>query len=475
MKNKVRTAIVTAAIGAIGSVSTSYAANWDIVPSISVAEVYTDDVDLDSTFAQSDFVTQTTLGASIIATGPRFTMNFNYGLTHLYYPGLEGDKDEFRHNLLGTSNAELVRDFVFLDINTGITQQFIDRRASFSTVSLVRTENRATVAIADVSPYVVNKVGMNFATLTTRYRYSYVDSSQNLTLTGANLGANSATFHEASTILTSGTKFTKLTWSFNNVYRNERSSNGRDNDIYSSTLLGDYQFTRKVAFIASVGYAKRNSDFGPANFSGITWRAGGRLTPGPRTIIEATYGKDFVGNTVALNASYRITPNITATLSYNDLYQSFQNIALGDLLAGTGAGGGVQQQIISDTFARRQRWLASITGVRGRSTITFNASHEETTTEDTDTTFTRLAAGVDWTRQLSPRSSFTASVILMEDDFIIDPEKDVFVAYSASYDYNISANIIGTLEYIHTKRRQILFNYVPRRSNFVSVAIGVTF
>ena len=428
MKNKVRTAIVTAAFGAIGSVSTSYAANWDIIPTLTVAEVYTDDVDLDSTFAQSDFVTQTTLGAIINAEGPRFNMNFNYGLTHLYYPGLEGDKDEFRHNLLGNMNSELVRDFVFIDVNAGVTQQFIDRRSSFSTVSIARSENRATVVVADVSPYVVNKVGMNFATLTTRYRYSYVDRFQNITIDGADLGGSSATFHEASTTLASGTRFTKLTWSFENLYRNEKSSNVRDNNVYTTTLFGDYQFTRKVAFIASIGYSKRNSNFGAADFSGIVWRAGGRLTPGPRTNIEATYGKDFGGNTFDLNASYRITPNITAALSFSDQYQSFQEFALDDLLNGTGAGGGVQQQIISDAFTRRQRWLGSVTGVRGRSTITFNASHEETTSEDPNFTFTRLSAGVAWTRQLSPRASFTASAILMEDDFIIDSEKDVFVA-----------------------------------------------
>ena len=180
MKNKVRTAIVTAAIGAIGSTSTSYAADWEIVPSLNIAEVYTDDVDLDSTFAQSDFVTQATLGTSIITAGPRFNLNLNYGLTYLYYPGLEGDKDEFRHNLLASSTAEVFRDFFFVDVNAGVTQQFVDRRAAFSTVSLVRTENRATVAIADVSPYIVNRVGGNFSTLTTRYRYSYVNSSRNL-------------------------------------------------------------------------------------------------------------------------------------------------------------------------------------------------------------------------------------------------------------------------------------------------------
>ncbi|MEZ5758734.1 MAG: TIGR03016 family PEP-CTERM system-associated outer membrane protein [Emcibacteraceae bacterium] len=476
MKNKVGTAIVTAAIGALGSTSTSFAADWQITPYLNVAEIYTDDVNLDAAFAQSDFVTQTTVGTRIDTTGPRFNLNLDYGLTHLFYPSLSGDKDEFRHNLQATAGSELVRDFVFIDFNASMTEQFIDRRAAFSTVSLARTTNRGTLSIIDVSPYTVNRINGNFATLTNRYRYSYIDLSRNITLTGVDLGESSAQFHEVSSTLASGTRFTKFTWSWANSFRRERGSNTTDNDIYTSLASGDYQWTRQIAFIGQVGFLKRNSDFAGGTFSGVIWRAGGRLTPGPRTVLTATYGKEFYGNTFNFSGSYRLTDRIDLTVNYFDRYSSFQDIALNNVINGdNNPSVPVQQDVINNNFNRQKQWNAGIVGVRGRSTIGVSASYSKNTSNDVASTYIRRAIGIDWTRRLSPRLSFNAAANLMEDDFFTDPGKDVFIAYSGRFDYTISQNITGTIEYIHTKRNQLFFNYVPRMSNYVSVAIGVTF
>jgi len=157
MKNKVVTALITAALGVVGSTSTAYA-DWDIIPFINVLETYTDDVNLDSSFAQSDFVTQTTVGADVTTEGPRLNLNMNYGLTHLYYPGLEGDKDEFRHSFLGDTQAELIRETLFFEASAGVTQQFINRQSAFSSVKITRSKNRGTLSIINASPYMLNKV-----------------------------------------------------------------------------------------------------------------------------------------------------------------------------------------------------------------------------------------------------------------------------------------------------------------------------
>lgn len=475
MKNKVGTAIVTAALGAMGSAASAIAADWDINPYIEIQETYTDDVDLDSNLPQSDFVTQATVGTNIVTVGPRFDLNLNYGLTHLFYPSLEGDeKSEFRHNLLADSQSVIVRDLVFFDASAGITQQFIDRRSAFTNANTATTDNRATVTIIDASPYVQNRLNGNFATLETRYRYNYVRAGESVDFDGDLAPAFSSQFHTASVTLASGTRFTRLTWALDNVYRNETSSAGRNNNIYSSVASSEYQINRELAAIGSIGYSKRDANVGGfENFSGLVWTVGARLTPGPRTLIEGTYGRDFIGNTWNFNASYRVTPFITATVGYFERFQSFAEIALANLQ--DGGGGGLQQNPINDDFVRQKEWRGTVIGVRGRSSISFTARRIASTSEDPDTTFVRESFGMVWTRQLSPRLDLSIGGNLFQDDFVLNPQRDQFISGTARLDYQVSQNITGALEFIHSRRKQVEFDFVPRKSNYISLLFRYTF
>jgi hypothetical protein len=62
------------------------AAKWDIVPTVSVAETYTDNVSLaPNSFAQGDWVTEITPAISVAATGARLKLNATYDPQVLYY------------------------------------------------------------------------------------------------------------------------------------------------------------------------------------------------------------------------------------------------------------------------------------------------------------------------------------------------------------------------------------------------------
>ncbi len=444
--------------------------SWIINPSLTVMETYTDDVDLDEAFAQSDFVTTTTLGLQVITDGPRFDLNLDYALNHLFYPGLDGDKDEFRHNLQANSSSEVVRDLFYFDAAAGINQQFIDRRGAFTSVAVARTNNRSTLTIVDLNPYLLNRINGNFATMRTGYNYSYVDSSQNITLDGIDLGGGSTQFHEGSIIFDSGTRFTKTTWNWENIFQTQRRTNAEDLDVYSSIVTAEYQYIREVAFIGSIGYMKRIGDQFAQNFDGIVWRVGGRLTPGPRTIVEGTYGKDFFGNTWDFNGSYRITPNLLFTARYNDQYQTFAENALQNFQDGV-----IQQQFVSGQFSRFKEYTAGIEGTRGRSTITITVARRTTESNNVDTNFTRDSVGIGWTRRLSPRLTLNLVANVMEDDFVGAIQTDRFINLEGRLDYALSANLTAAIEYIHTNREQALFNFVPRGSNYVSVSIGYVF
>lgn len=475
MKIKVGTAILSV-LSCMPIFATSVlAADWTIIPAITVAEIYTDDVDLDSNFAQSDFVTQTTVGGIINATGTRLNLNVNYGLTHIYYPGLEGDKDEFRHQLQAAGTTELVEDHFFLDVNAGITQQFIDRRQSFSTIDITRSANRATVGIYDVSPYYVRKVNGNFATLTARYRFSHVDTSRNVSFTGIADPDVSTSFNEGSAILSSGTKFSKLFWNFTNSYRKQTSNNRRNNDIYLSALDGGYSLNRYIAAVGTLGYSKRNATFGAATFSSVVWDAGVILTPGPRTSLELRVGETSFGRTYVVNGSYTITPNLAFSINYQDRLDSYQSLLLENFLGGQDNAAAVQQDFIDDVFVRRKQWNARLTGTRGRTTIALTATNTLTASEVITRDQTRNSIGAVLSRTMSTRLNINAAVHYIDVDFKIDNNNDKFMSYSAGANYRVSQSLLATVEFIHTKIELISTNFNPRSANLIMLSLGATF
>ena len=452
---------------------------WNIIPFVTLTETYTDDADIDSVISESDVVSQLTIGTTIDRTGPRFNLALEYGLTYLYYPGLQGDKDEFRHELQANSQTEIVNDFLFFDLNAGVAQTYVDPRQAFSAIEIARTDNRATVAIINASPYVLRRIGGNFATVETRYEYTYIDTSQFSTFDGINLGDTFASeTHAASINFNSGTRFSKFIWGWENIYSQERRTFGNANNLFSSVVTGEYKLNRSFALIGEAGYTRRESDFFDRTFKGLVWRVGGRLTPGPRTVIEATYGKEFFGETVNVDASYQITESIVLSGSYNDRFDSFRSLFVDDFLNGP-ANNPVDQVLnpIANEFVRFKTASVSVVGARGRSTISFLLDYAETSSSGGQQLLntTRKTAGVIWTRRMSPRLTFTAGATFLEEVFQFQPGKDHFTSYEGRFDYLISENITGSIEYVHTDRDQRFFGFTQRGSNYVSLILGATF
>jgi len=116
------------------------AANWRIEPSIVVAEVYTDNVDLDASISQSDFVTQVTSKIAISGDGSRLNGALLYAPSYFFYPGDDNDKHELRHSLNANLNSELISETFFVDASANIAQRFLDRRQAISSEQASRTE-----------------------------------------------------------------------------------------------------------------------------------------------------------------------------------------------------------------------------------------------------------------------------------------------------------------------------------------------
>lgn len=456
---------------------------WTFIPSIYIQETYTDDVDLDSRFRQSDFVTLTRVGALVNRQGPKLDLNVNYELSHLFYPSLDDDNDEFRHNLNANSQSEIIDDHLFFDTNASVTQNYVDRRATFATSIIPRTNNRATFSIIDLSPYYVNKVGDNFAILTTQYHFNYLSAGNDVSILGEEIGVFDSTSHEFSSTLNSGSRFNKITWEFRNSYQALKYSNIQDDNIYLSNLTVDYNYNRNITLIGSFGYTRRNDPLVAAiaeAFSGVIWRVGGRLTPGPRTVLEVTYGKEFFGNTFDASGSYQITSTLNFAFQYVDRVGSSQLFLISDF-QNDFTTNNIEQAFLDIENSRQKRALIILSGTRGRNTISISGEYANNINpEDIRNVFAsrnleRKTFSLSYQRTVSERLllDFTTSIVLEDSpDF---SENDFYVGLTGGIEYALRDDIALSFEYIYSRRRQQFFNIIERDSNYVSASIGMTF
>jgi len=453
-----------------GFISYADAASWRVSPSITVAETYTDNVDLDATFSQSDFVTQITPQVVITGQGARLNMNFNYGANYFFYPGDEDDKHDLRHNLQANLSSELISDIFFIDGSAVINQQFLDRRQAIATEQVSRTENRRTVQSYQVSPYLRHRFG-SWATAQLKYDLRHIRSSREASQTTPNTFFGNSLLHLGSFSLSSEREFRKLDWTLLAQYSNEERENAASD--YNNTLARanfSYQLIRTFALLGSVGYQNREAVGSFANFNGFIWDAGFRLVPGPRTSLSFRYGNQNDGETFSLNALYKISPKNQISLSYRDEIKTFQSFAF------DGGGGGnvnppLNSDFISGDLTRRKQWRLTISGTRGRTSYSSSAFYSNYKSDNLLLDEKRYGGALSLSRNLNTRLSINGSLTYNLSKFASDNVKDIFWTASANMNYQISKSILGTLGYTHSDRDSARFGNLNGGSNYVSLSI----
>lgn len=277
------------------------AAQWVVVPTLSVSETYTDNVTLAPPGSQrSDWITQVVPGVSVAATGARLRLSAAYSAQFLNRAN-EGTTDLF-HQLNARGDAELVQHVLFVDASSTVSQQNTSILGPQADSNVNTTGNRATVRTFLISPYLRHAFGTQ-AQGEARLTYSTVSTGSSSSLsnsqsTGINLN------------LGSGPSFRLYTW--NLTYSKEIVDHTQGVGVASPnveteriTAFGRRLLTPTVAVISTVGYEDNSYlSTGPAP-KGISWSTGLEWTPTDRTRLVATTGKRYFGSNRALNFSHR--------------------------------------------------------------------------------------------------------------------------------------------------------------------------
>ncbi|MBI5164561.1 MAG: TIGR03016 family PEP-CTERM system-associated outer membrane protein [Magnetospirillum sp.] len=100
----------------------AWAAEVDIVPSLAVAEKWTDNVLSTATDREADFITSVSPGLTVQAKGAGLELGLAYAAGYDHYAARD-DLDGWRHEGLGIGTAEVIENWLFLDARASVSEQ----------------------------------------------------------------------------------------------------------------------------------------------------------------------------------------------------------------------------------------------------------------------------------------------------------------------------------------------------------------
>ena len=275
--------------------TTVLAGDWDITPRISVAEIYSDNINLDDNDKEYDLVTEITPGISLHGESARLVADLDYQMQNTIFLKNSDGNGTF-HQLDADGTAELRKDFFFMDASSAMGQAVINADDTASTGNLNNAGNRTDFITYSLSPYILPHFG-NVANGSLRYSYSSVLYSEG--------DASDADVHEVTAGLVSGRFWGPLSWS-GDYYYNEvvRDSDG-DDKREGARGNARYLINNNFSLVARGGYYDEDYTSSETIENGSYWAAGFFWQPSRFYSLEALTGNNLTTVTVGLYPTQR--------------------------------------------------------------------------------------------------------------------------------------------------------------------------
>ncbi len=275
----------------------AWAARWDVVPTLAVGEIYTDNLSLSPDASKrSDWVTQVVPGIAISAIGGASKFSLSYAPELLYYAQGEGDSTVY-HRLNALGNVELAKQLLFVDAGATVGPRSVSLLAPLSLSSFNTTGNVATVATYFVSPFLRRQFG-SAVQAEARYSYSVVNSDDAASLLDS-------VADRIFLRVNSGPAYKLLAWNFDYSKDTTNYDAGLDIDSEVANANARLLITPTVALLARAGYEYYASGIVEAASEGSYWGAGLDWAPTPRTQLAVVAGRRFYGDDYSLDFRHR--------------------------------------------------------------------------------------------------------------------------------------------------------------------------
>ncbi|MCG8503956.1 MAG: TIGR03016 family PEP-CTERM system-associated outer membrane protein, partial [Sphingomonadales bacterium] len=344
-------ALVFGMAAVVAAIGPAESAEVRITPRLEVRETYTDNVNLTPTdslvpgdIRQDDFVTTVSPGLSAQITGTRVQLRASYTANYLVFANL--GMDDLRHSLQSSATIEPIENYLSIDTQASISQQFLDREGGFSGSDANLTGNRGTIRSFSSSPRFAVRFGQ-IAETTVRYRFSYITTNDERMLEGLADTLTDAVRHSASVNITSGPAFGRLRWSLNGEIDRENREDSTGTDVPNfggdTVSLGlQYALDRTFSLRGSVSYRDTDNVSLTDPGNNLAWDAGLNVNPNRRLSMNFTVGKNQGNTTFGGSLDYQWTNKTRVSINYTDRIQTSQGALASNLpQIGPGDDGGL--------------------------------------------------------------------------------------------------------------------------------------
>jgi uncharacterized protein (PEP-CTERM system associated) len=485
------------------------AAKWEVVPTLSVLETYTDNVFLaPEDEMQSEWTTQLVPGISVKGTGVRWRFDARYEPEILYYAERTSE-DEVYHRGRAEGNIELAEKLLFVDAGATINQYNVSLQDPLTISNVNVTGNRATVATSYVSPYLQRDFG-SAARAEARFTYSVWNSDDPQPA----LPDNDA--RRVDLRLASGPARKLLTWEV--AYAGESIQYETQQETITQVFTASARrlITTTVGLLAQAGYESFDTGFGepleePRYSVGFDW------APTPRTRLAATAGRrlgdetysfDFLHRTrlttwsatyneeVTTSRSEFFLPATASTASaFDPLFRSQfpdpveRQKAVEEFIARTGLPPSLNAPVnfFSDQLFLQKRWLASL-AIRGVRNAVVGSAFWESRRQLTGaatlpaagdfavTNKTQEAGGsVAWSLRLTPRITWNLLAGYTRSDLVDSDRVDDFTYLVAGLARRFQPRVSGALYYRLQHREPQQGDGIRYTENSVTASLSLRF
>lgn len=289
-------------------------AEWKVTPSISLTESYSDNVNQRSDATKrSSWITEATPAIAVQANSSRVQLNANaraywYDYSEEDVPGVRNSQYQYDAD----SRFNVVDQLFYVDAGAGASSRSISAfgpLAEDPNGNRYTSENQTDVKTWRISPYLTHRFG-TFASGTLRYSHDSVKSD-------ASSVFGNSTADGVVLDIASGTGFRNVGWNVHVARQNVDNENFGDTSSQNATLGLSYRVGTSLNLTATGGYDKYDYQALGGETQGASWSVGFGWAPSPRTNIQMSVGRHYLGNTGSLMALHR-SRHSTWKLGYSD-------------------------------------------------------------------------------------------------------------------------------------------------------------
>ena len=431
----------------------------------------TDNANLTETDKLSDGVLNTAIGLNARIDGNRLNVAVDYSLDHFVFFS-DGGTD-YRQNLFGTLDAEVWEDHFTVNGRASLRQQFLDQTSSLSGSAANRTTNRRLVQ--EYTGTGIFRAGLrDFADARLTYRIGLTRSpADNLLDDTLPVNFSDSTSHEISASIDSGERFRLFQWRlFADSTRVLRSLDV--NDFRKERAGGELtvKFNRFIQVTGNLNVSSNDLQSAVLSEDGFGWEAGFRLTPGPKTDLSVSFGKEgaraiwYASLQHFFTIRFDFTGSYTDTISANTIVSNDKLNSLrfnGESGIENGAGLPIDETdpnfSFSDTDFRRRAAVGTFTLRQKRTTSYLTGNSEWRTFDDGTGTGRSWGVSIGTDHKINEKSSISARLSyrqsLFDNGVVVDTlssRVDDFIVGNLSWAKTVSKYLRIALSYDHSQR-----------------------